>query len=84
MQTITSQDAAAKKYKETPGATKSRLRLDLESLEIGQIGEFNKGTDYINYIQIYNAVLTLNKKKERQLTLRQLAAGEGSVVTRVA
>lgn len=63
---------------------KSQLRLDIESLEPGQMALFkNGGEDYKSIEQLRNVTYALRAKAPARLfEVRELASRDGAVVTR--
>lgn len=64
---------------------KSKLRRDVETIEVGQNALFkNSGHDYHRFGQLYSAVRSVKMADARQFVIKQLSDKSGAVVTRTA
>ncbi len=64
---------------------KSKLRRDIETIEVGQNALFkNHGHDYHKFSQLYSAVHSVRTAMSRKFTIKQLADKSGALVTRTA
>lgn len=86
MRKITVDQASILKYKDPVGKRqKSKIRVEVEQMEVGEYALFTVGEDVDNIKQIGNVVTTTNKAMpDRKYRIRTLADESGAVIHRLA
>lgn len=84
MQKITKAEALTLKYSDKRSKEKSQLRVNIESLEVGDVAIFRKDIDYQKPTQVGSTCGSVSFSQKRKFCRKTLESGVGIVVERLA